>query len=34
MLSDPEKRKLYDRYGLEGLKGQGAGGAGGFEDIF
>ena len=33
VLSDPEKRKLYDRYGLEGLKGQGAG-AGGFEDIF
>ncbi len=23
VLSDPEKRKLYDRYGLEGLKGQG-----------
>lgn len=33
VLSDPEKRKLYDKYGLEGLKGQGSG-AGGFEDIF
>lgn len=33
VLSDPEKWKLYNRYGLEGLKGQGAGGSG-FEDIF
>lgn len=34
-LSDPEKRKIYDQYGHEGLKGQGFGGGfGGFEDIF
>lgn len=32
VLSDPEKRKTYDQYGLEGLSG-GGGGAGG-EDIF
>eukprot|EP01017_Pseudomicrothorax_dubius_P028943 TRINITY_DN3483_c0_g1_i2.p1 TRINITY_DN3483_c0_g1~~TRINITY_DN3483_c0_g1_i2.p1 ORF type:complete len:457 (-),score=146.16 TRINITY_DN3483_c0_g1_i2:95-1465(-) len=33
VLSDPEKRNLYDQYGLEGVK---AGGnpAGGFDDIF
>lgn len=33
VLSDPEKRKLYDKYGLEGLK-DGGGGPGGFSDIF
>lgn len=33
VLSDPVKRKTYDQYGLEGLKGSG-GGAEGFEDIF
>ena len=33
VLADPEKRKIYDKYGLEGLKGQG-GMPGGFEDIF
>ncbi len=34
-LSNPEKRKIYDQYGHEGLKGQGFGGGfGGFEDIF
>ena len=32
-MSDKEKRELYDRYGLEGVK-NGGGGAGGFEDIF
>ena len=33
VLADPEKRKIYDKYGLEGLKGQG-GMSGGFEDLF
>jgi molecular chaperone DnaJ len=32
VLSDPEKRRLYDQYGHEGLKGQNFGG--GFEDFF
>lgn len=34
VLSDPEKRKLYDLYGPEGLNGYEVGGFGGFEDIF
>ena len=34
VLSDPEKRGIYDQFGHEGLKGKGAGGFGGFEDIF
>jgi len=34
VLRDPEKRKIYDQFGHAGLKGKGAGGFGGFEDIF
>ena len=34
VLRDPEKRKVYDQFGHDGLKGQGSGGFGGFEDIF
>ena len=34
VLRDPEKRKVYDQFGHDGLKGQGPGGFGGFEDIF
>ncbi len=38
-LSDPEKRRVYDQLGEEGVKrqaqgGGGAGGHGGFEDMF
>jgi len=32
VLSDNDKRRIYDQYGHEGLSG--AGGAGGFDDIF
>jgi DnaJ family protein A protein 2 len=32
VLSDPEKRKMYDKYGEDGLK-EGGGGGGGM-DIF
>lgn len=34
VLSDPEKRQLYDLYGHAGLNGFDLGGFGGFEDIF
>ncbi|MFQ5559038.1 MAG: molecular chaperone DnaJ [Nitrospinota bacterium] len=34
VLKDPEKRKLYDAYGHEGLKNSGFSGNQGFEDIF
>ncbi len=35
VLSDPEKRKLYDKFGHEGLRGAGGGGRGaaGFDDM-
>merc|ERR1719498_979619 len=33
ILSDPEKREKYDKYGEKGLEG-GAGGGGGAQDIF
>ncbi|MGM0577071.1 MAG: molecular chaperone DnaJ [Myxococcota bacterium] len=35
VLSDPDKRRIYDQFGHEGLSGSGYGGfTGGFEDIF
>ena len=34
VLRDPEKRRLYDQFGHEGLKGTGFRGFSGFEDIF
>jgi molecular chaperone DnaJ len=34
VLRDPDKRRIYDQYGHEGLKGQGFRGFQGFEDIF
>jgi len=34
VLRDPEKRHIYDQYGIEGLKGRGFSGFRGFEDIF
>ncbi|MBU0729171.1 MAG: molecular chaperone DnaJ [Proteobacteria bacterium] len=34
VLGDPEKRGIYDRYGIEGLKNTGYSGPGNFEDIF
>jgi len=34
VLRDPQKRDIYDRFGIEGLKGTGFTGFRGFEDIF
>ncbi len=34
VLRDPEKRGIYDRFGIEGLKGTGFTGFRGFDDIF
>lgn len=34
VLGDIEKRKIYDRYGCEGLRSSGYSGPGNFEDIF
>ena len=34
VLQDPEKRRIYDQYGHEGLQGAGFRGFNGFEDVF
>jgi molecular chaperone DnaJ len=34
VLSDPQKRKLYDQFGHQGLEGTGFSGGRGFDDIF
>ncbi|MFH1139913.1 MAG: molecular chaperone DnaJ [Pseudomonadota bacterium] len=34
VLRDPEKRRVYDQYGHDGLRGTGFSGFGGFEDVF
>ena len=34
VLRDPQKREIYDHYGIEGLKGTGFTGFRGFDDIF
>lgn len=34
VLTDPQKKQLYDQYGHKGLENQGFSGSGGFDDIF
>ena len=34
VISDPQKRNIYDQYGHQGLEGSGFSGFGGFDDIF
>jgi molecular chaperone DnaJ len=35
VMSDPEKKRIYDQYGHEGLRSRGGfGGGGGFQDVF
>ncbi len=34
VLSDDQKRQIYDQFGHQGLEGAGASGGGGFEDVF
>ena len=34
VLSDDQKRQIYDQFGHQGLEGAGASSGGGFEDVF